>query len=46
MSNPFPGTVNEIRKCLFSSLSFELKTAEIPHEHLQIFHTHTESGYA
>lgn len=36
VSNPSPSTVTEIRKCMFSSLSFELKTAEIPREHLQI----------
>lgn len=34
LSNLFPITVAEIRKCLFSSLSFELKAAELPLKHL------------
>lgn len=34
VSNPFPSTVAEIRKCLFSNLSFELKAAELPLKHL------------
>lgn len=43
MSHPFPGPVTEIGKGLFSSLSFELETGEIPHEYLQIFHTNTQT---
>lgn len=34
VSNLFPSTVAEVRKCLFSSLSFELKAAELPLKHL------------
>lgn len=34
VSSPSLSTVAEIRKCLFSSLSFELKAAELPLKYL------------